>query len=49
MYRLKQGKNICKTTIEEREFYACTDGGKTLIDDSDGIISSAWYTVPTRG
>ena len=46
MYRLKQGKNICKTTIEEREFYACTDGGKTLIDDSDGIISSAWYTVP---
>ena len=46
-YRLSKGKDICNTTIDEGEYYACTDGGKVIIDDdSNDIISSAWYCVP---
>jgi hypothetical protein len=45
MYRCKLGKNVCKSDVQSRKFYACTDAGKVLVDGEE-IDGSAMYCVP---
>ena len=46
MYRLMSGKHLGKTDIKFERYRACTNRGKELVNEEEGIIETAMYCVP---